>query len=75
MVHLCARHYLSFLRAADEVLRVHLWIFSRDREHLATLLVSGVDNALRFSTHLFGALFAKKSSYWVIRPPIRRIGA
>jgi hypothetical protein len=29
------------------------------REHLATLLVSGVDNALQFSAKLLGALFAK----------------
>jgi integrase len=32
------------------------------REHLATLLVSGVDNALRLSAHLFRALFRKESS-------------
>jgi hypothetical protein len=41
------------------------------REHLATLLVSGVDNALRYSANLFEAL----SSKWAIRPPIHRIGA
>jgi hypothetical protein len=42
---------------------------------LATLLVSGVDNALRFSAKLFGALSAKGSSQLAIRPPIHRIGA
>ena len=29
------------------------------REHLATLLVAGVDNALRSSANVFGALSAK----------------
>jgi hypothetical protein len=38
--------------------RVH-WPEVVSREHLATLLVSGADNALRFSANLFGALSAK----------------
>ena len=48
----------SIESSADQPGNMH-WPEVASREHLATRLVSGVVNALRFSAHLFGALFAK----------------
>jgi hypothetical protein len=45
------------------------------REHAATLLVFGVDNALRFLANLFGALCPKVVISMPIRRPIHRGGA